>query len=64
MHLLDTMVLSEMRRREANPHVVRWLSEQHAETPTIGEIERGVERQRQINPRFGEALAVLARAAD
>ena len=61
MFLLDTVVLSELRKRERNPNVVRWLTATSADdiflsAVTIGEIERGIVRQRGKDPAFAEAL--------
>ena len=61
MYLLDTVVLSEMRKRQPYPAVVRWFASKppdalYVSTITIGEIERGVDRQRERNPIFAEAL--------
>jgi hypothetical protein len=63
MYLLDTVVLSEMRKRRPDPGVVTWLCNKSAQTLfvstlTIGEIECGIERQRALNPGFAEALEV------
>jgi len=65
MFLLDTVVLSELRkpRRQRNHNVVRWLEKVSSQdlfvsVVTIGEIERGIERQRQLDPSFAERLAV------
>lgn len=62
MHLLDTVVLSELRKQHRNPHLVAWLANQR--TPdlflsvvTIGEIERGIVQQRGRNPAFAITLA-------
>jgi toxin FitB len=59
MYLLDTVVLSELRKapRQRNRNLVRWIGEVPSQdlfvsVLTIGEIERGVERQRQLNPEF------------
>jgi predicted nucleic acid-binding protein len=62
MFLLDTVTLSELRRRENDPMVVRWIKRQRTtdlflSVVSVGEIERGIERQRAINPGFAEALA-------
>src|SRR6516165_10101279 len=62
MYLVDTDVLSELRKRKRNLNVVAWLgavisTDLFVRTRTIGEIELGIERQRTINPRFAEALA-------
>ncbi|MBF0562975.1 MAG: type II toxin-antitoxin system VapC family toxin, partial [Alphaproteobacteria bacterium] len=61
MYLLDTVVLSELRKRDRHPGVVRWLQGRSAadiylSVVTIGEIERGIVRQRGSDPAFAEAL--------
>lgn len=61
MFLLDTVVLSELRKRDRNPNVVRWLAGAPADdlflsAVTIGEIERGILRQRAKDAAFAEAL--------
>ena len=62
MFLLDTDVLSALRRRDRNPGIVDWLASQrttdlYLSVVTIGEIERGVTQQRQRNPTFAGELA-------
>lgn len=62
MMLLDTVVLSELRKARPNPGVVAYLKSQAAETVflsalTIGEIEAGIERQRRVAPEFAGELA-------
>ena len=62
MLLLDTDVLSALRRRERNPAVTRWLEGQrtadlYLSVVTVGEIERGIAQQRRRNPPFAEDLA-------
>jgi len=64
MYLLDTVVLSELRKMppRRNPHVVSWLDsvppdELFLSVITICEIERGIERQRSVDPAFAVALA-------
>jgi len=47
-YLLDTNVLSEVRRRDPVPKVVRWLGDRPASTLylsvlTIGELRKGIE---------------------
>ncbi|MBV8696241.1 type II toxin-antitoxin system VapC family toxin [Bradyrhizobium sp.] len=74
MFLIDTVTLSETRRREPNPAVVAWLEAQRTSdlflsVSSIGEIERGIVRQRAANPEFADALSlwldrVLALYAD
>lgn len=63
MFLIDTMVLSELRKRERNENVVRWISEQRStnlflSVVTIGEIERGIELQKKKDTELATALAV------
>ncbi len=62
MILLDTVVLSELRKTRPNPGVVAYLKNQAADTVfisalTLGEIEAGIERQRQQQPAFASELA-------
>lgn len=64
MYLLDTVVLSELRKSppRRNPHVVSWLASVSPDdlfisAISIGEIERGIERQRSVDPAFAIALA-------
>ena len=62
MFLIDTDVLSALRRRERNPDVVRWMSgrrtaELHLSVVSVGEIERGVARQQRRDPAFARVLA-------
>lgn len=61
MYLLDTDVLSELRKRKCNPGVAKWFSavpdsELFLSVITISEIERGIERQRILDPVFAEQL--------
>jgi predicted nucleic acid-binding protein len=61
MYLIDTVVLSELRKRERHAGVVQWLRGKAVDALflsaiTIGEIERGVLRQRAKNAVFAEAL--------
>jgi predicted nucleic acid-binding protein len=60
--LIDTVVLSELRRRQRNPGVVAWISSQRQEdcflsVVSIGEIERGIARKRTTDSRFAQQLA-------
>jgi len=62
MYLLDTDVISELRRRRRNRNVVAWISNVSAadlflSVVTIGEIELGIARQRVRNPSFAKDLA-------
>ena len=60
--LLDTNVLSELRRGErCDPRVRRWAlsttqSELHTSVIVLGELKRGVERIRPKDPHFAAQL--------
>ena len=61
MILLDTVVLSELRKVRPNPGVVAYLQTHSTETIflsalTLGEIEAGIERHRSSNPAFAAEL--------
>ena len=62
MYLLDTVVISELRKRQPAPAVIRCLS-QRIETElflsvlTIGEIQRGISGKRVDDPEFADALS-------
>jgi len=61
MVLLDTMVLSELRKRDRDPAVVAWLEQQPASTLylsviSVGEIERGIRLKRRSDPVFARRL--------
>ena len=62
MFLLDTNVLSALRRRERNPEAVRWVAAQrttdlYVSVVTVGEIERGIMQQERRNPPLASELA-------
>jgi hypothetical protein len=62
MFLIDTVTLSELRRRHRDPVVVAWFERQRTSdlflsVISIGEIERGIARQRATDPGFAGALA-------
>jgi|SRR6266852_891956 len=62
MFLIDTVTLSELRRRQRDPVVVAWFERQRTSdlflsVISIGEIERGIARQRATDPGFASALA-------
>ena len=53
--LVDTNVLSDLRRRRPNPGVLEWFDETdeallHLSVITLGEIKRGTERLRRHDP--------------
>ena len=63
MFLIDTDVLSALRRRDRYPQIARWMSRQRAgdlflSVVSIGEIERGIIRQERSNPDFARRLAL------
>lgn len=62
MFLIDTVTLSALRKRQRNPNVVAWFERQrtadlYLSVISIGEIERGIARQRATDPEFARALA-------
>jgi predicted nucleic acid-binding protein len=62
MFLIDTVMLSELRKRTRDPMVVNWFERQRTtdlflSVISIGEIERGIARQRTNDPGFAGALA-------
>lgn len=62
MFLMDTDVVSALRRPERNPAPTRWLEAQQASDVylsviTMGEIERGIARQTRQDPDFARDLA-------
>ncbi len=63
MFLLDTVIISELRKQRPNAGVLRWIAKQQEEqlylsVVTLGEIERGIEKCRKGDPEFAEALSV------
>jgi predicted nucleic acid-binding protein len=63
MFLLDTDVLSALRRRERNPEIARWVGTQrttdlYLSVVTVGEIERGIARQQRRDTAFAQSLAL------
>ena len=62
MILLDTVVVSELRKTQPDAGVLAFLKGQAPDTVflsvlTIGEVEAGIERQRSSNPEFADKLA-------
>lgn len=62
MILLDTMVLSEIRKSRPSPKVMTWLKAQREDqlfisVISLGEIARGIEKARKTDPEFAQALA-------
>jgi predicted nucleic acid-binding protein len=61
MYLLDTNVISELRRRRPNPAVLEWLSQipdeqLHMAAITFGELQAGVEMTRRQDPDKAAAI--------
>jgi toxin FitB len=62
MILLDTDVLSALRRSERDAKLEAWFKRQRESdlflsVVTIGEVERGIWRQQAVNPEFARTLA-------
>lgn len=61
MYILDTNVISAVRRPERAPQVAAWLrgkaeSDLFLSAITIGEIARGIARQARLDPAFAADL--------
>lgn len=62
MFLVDTDVLSLLRRPERSPGVSRWMGKQrttdlYMSVVSVAEIERGITRRRRRDPAFASLLA-------
>jgi predicted nucleic acid-binding protein len=62
MYLLDTVILSELRKHRRDAGVVAWIGsvapgDLSLSAVTIAEIELGIERQRVVDPAFAQELA-------
>ena len=62
MFLIDTDVLSALRKRERDPNVMEWVAAQrtadlYLSVVSVGEVERGIARQQRRDPAFARALA-------
>lgn len=62
MFLLDTVIISEVRKKKPDAGVLRWISKRsddqlYLSVVTLGEIERGIEKQRNADPGFADELA-------
>jgi len=60
-YLMDTCVVSELRKPHCNPGVAEWMSgiqpgEVFLSVLTLGEIRRGIELQRPKDPQAAAAL--------
>ena len=63
MFLLDTDILSALRRRDRNPEAIRWVEAQrtsdlYLSVVTVGEIERGIVQQRKHDLSFAKELSL------
>lgn len=61
MFLLDTVIISEVRKKKPDAGVLRWISkcsdeQLYLSVVTLGEIERGIEKQRKADPGFADDL--------
>ena len=61
LYILDTNVISALRRPDKAPQVAAWLSarneaELFLSVVTLGEIARGIRRQERVNPGFAADL--------
>jgi predicted nucleic acid-binding protein len=62
VYLLDTMILSALRKRERDPGLVAWFSsvpesELFLSVVTIGEVEKGIAGVAGKDPAFAQRLA-------
>lgn len=60
-YLLDTDILSGIRRKQRNANLEKWLrninpTDCYLSVVTIGEVGRGITQQRRINPEFAKDL--------
>ena len=60
-YLLDTNVVSELRKTAPDPHVLAWhqrqrRAEAYISTLVVGEIRQGIERARPRDPAQADAL--------
>jgi toxin FitB len=61
MYLLDTNVVSELRKRKPHQGVVAWVQSKpdeslHVSAVTIGEIQAGIEITREQNPEKAQEI--------
>jgi len=57
------MILSDLRKRERDPRLVVWLKDVgpvdlYLSVVTIAEVEKGIAKQRRLDPAFAARLAV------
>lgn len=63
MYLLDTDVVSELRKRKCDANVAAWIepispTDLYLSTMTVVEITRGIERRTRDDPAFARDLAI------
>jgi toxin FitB len=63
MFLIDTVAISELRKRQRDAQVVAWFESQRTadlflSVISVGEIERGIARQSKIDPAFAASLTI------
>ena len=63
MYLIDTNVLSALRKKERDPNLVSWMAGRRTadlflSVVSIGEVERGISQQEGRDPAFARALAL------
>ena len=61
MFLIDTDILSALRKRKRHPEVARWVGKQRSadlylSVVSVGEIERGIVRQLRRDPEHAHEL--------
>ena len=66
MYLIDTVVVSELRKPKRDTRLTSWVDRQRTSdlfisVVTVGEMERGIVRQGARDADFATALASLAR---
>ena len=66
-YLLDTVLLSELRKAKPSRKVIHWIEAQKPETlfisvVSIGEIERGIEQVRKTDAAFAAELELWLEA--
>jgi predicted nucleic acid-binding protein len=62
MYLLDTMVLSDLRKSRRDRKLVGWFeqvrpTDVYLSVVTIGEVEKGIAKQLRLDPVFAQRLA-------
>ena len=67
MYLLDTGVVSELRRPQPHPSLIRWITEAPPDqlfmsAATLGEIQAGIQNVRDWDPRSATELEVWLEA--